>query len=384
VHADVRHDQLRLHRAYVTAWNGWSLTYDGEGRLASACKVAGCATGDMVTMRYDADGRRVELVTRPNGGSATTTTFRYQGDALAQELTGTGTPTVVRTYVTDESGAIVKFCDPDCGGSNPQYLVTWSGHGDALGIWKINADATLTLANSFSYSAWGTPTTTTHNSYADLGFRFLYVGRYRVAWDNAFGLGLEYMGARHYSPALGRFLQPDPSAAEANLYGYAGNSPVSREDSSGTCFQALILWLGGPVLGIGGQLVCWAAVGLLAAGSVNAVHSYNYWCGRGGCRLPRGAVPTSRPMDPPPFALRDHWSTPWRGITVDMVKKTLLEREARDRGFRPVGQTRHGERWGHPDGRWTVIPRHNDIPPGTARNIRNVLDGGRGLGGASR
>ncbi len=41
------------------------------------------------------------------------------------------------------------------------------------------------------------------------------------------------MGARHYSPSLGRFLQPDPSALETNLYGYGANSPVSRVDPSG-------------------------------------------------------------------------------------------------------------------------------------------------------
>lgn len=230
-------------------WNGWNLAYDGEGRLASACKVVGCATGDMVTMRYDADGRRVELVTRPNGGSTTTTTFRYQGDALAQELTGTGTPTVVRTYVTDESGSIVKVCEPDCTGSNPQYVVTWNGHGDALGIWKVNTDGTLTLANSFTYATWGTPTTSTHNGFADLGFRFLYVGKAGVAWDNGvdlanLSLGLMHTGARHYSPTLGRFLQPDPSGAEENLYSYAGNSPVSKADPSGL-FKAMFEGSGG-------------------------------------------------------------------------------------------------------------------------------------------
>lgn len=41
------------------------------------------------------------------------------------------------------------------------------------------------------------------------------------------------MAARHYSPEFGRFLQPDPSAAEANLYAYTENSPVSRVDPSG-------------------------------------------------------------------------------------------------------------------------------------------------------
>ena len=223
-------------------WNSWYLTYDGEGRLASACKVAGCATGDMVTMRYDGEGRRVELVTRPNGGAATTTTFRYQGTALAQELVG---GVLARTYVTDEAGRIVKVCDPDCGGSNPQYLVTWSGHGDALALWQIGTGGSLTLVNSFGYSTWGTPTVYNASGTpiawtdpASLRFRFLYVGAYGVAWDDlGLGLGLQYMSARHYSPSLGRFLQPDPSAAEANLYGYVGNSPVTRVDPHGLFFN---------------------------------------------------------------------------------------------------------------------------------------------------
>ena len=70
--------------------------------------MAGCATGDMVTMRYDGEGRRVELVSRPNGGSTTTTTFRYQGSAISQELTN---GTVSREYVTDDDGRIVKVCE---------------------------------------------------------------------------------------------------------------------------------------------------------------------------------------------------------------------------------------------------------------------------------
>ncbi|MBI3747123.1 MAG: RHS repeat-associated core domain-containing protein, partial [Chloroflexi bacterium] len=67
----------------------------------------------------------------------------------------------------------------------------------------------------------------------DLGWSRLYVGRSDVWWDNAFGAGLLYMHARTYSPSLGRFLQPDPVAAEGNLYGYAGDSPVTKSDPSG-------------------------------------------------------------------------------------------------------------------------------------------------------
>ncbi len=48
--------------------------------------------------------------------------------------------------------------------------------------------------------------------------------------------GLYYYRARHYSPALGRFLQPDPLGygPGMNMYGYVHNDPVNRTDSSGT------------------------------------------------------------------------------------------------------------------------------------------------------
>jgi len=48
------------------------------------------------------------------------------------------------------------------------------------------------------------------------------------------------MHARHDSPLAGRFLQPDPSAAEANLYGYAGNSPVTQADPTGRLFWFVV------------------------------------------------------------------------------------------------------------------------------------------------
>jgi RHS repeat-associated protein len=121
------------------------------------------------------------------------------------------------------------------------YLVTWNGHGDALALWRIKADGSLEVANTFAYSTWGVPTTTSNfpNSananqpYGDLGFRFQYVGASGVQWDNFLGLGLHYMHARHYSPSLGRFLQPDPSRVESNSYTYASNDPVSCSDPTG-------------------------------------------------------------------------------------------------------------------------------------------------------
>jgi RHS repeat-associated protein len=117
---------------------------------------------------------------------------------------------------------------------NGTYLVTWSGHGDALALERLDpVTGTLTVANRFSYSTWGAPTLSLHNGYGDLGFRYRYVGQWGVAWDGYAGADLLYMRARHYSPELGRFLQPDPARAEENPYAHAGNSPVTKVDPSG-------------------------------------------------------------------------------------------------------------------------------------------------------
>jgi len=47
------------------------------------------------------------------------------------------------------------------------------------------------------------------------------------------------MHARHYSPEFGRFLTPDPSALETNLYGYTENSPITKVDPLGKLFWFL-------------------------------------------------------------------------------------------------------------------------------------------------
>jgi RHS repeat-associated protein len=111
----------------------------------------------------------------------------------------------------------------------------------------------------FAYSTWGTPTVTTLGSSADLRFRYRYVGRFGVADD---ATGLAYMQARHYSPELGRFLQPDPAPAESNMYGYTGNSPVTRVDPEGR-----LAWCAIPVIG---WATCAAAVRAVVWGIGNA------------------------------------------------------------------------------------------------------------------
>lgn len=230
---NVTYDTAGRTRSYA----GWWFAYDADGRLTSACRNSTCAAGaDKLEFAYDGEGHRTRQTATSAGGSVSVTDFRYQGNAVVEEAVG---GVVTRSYVVDEAGGIVKLVVPS-GADAGTYLVTWNGHGDALGLHRQNADGTTTLANSYTYDTWGRPATATHNGIADLGFRFLYVGRHDVQWDDAFGAGLLYMHARHYSPTLGRFLQPDPAEAEGNLYAYAENSPVTKIDPSGTIFDTLL------------------------------------------------------------------------------------------------------------------------------------------------
>lgn len=223
----------------IGSWNGWTFGYDAEARLVTACKSPTCASGsDKLEFTYDGEGHRTKIVATAANSTVTASEFRYQGDAVVEERVN---GTVVRRFVTNESGAISKLIVPAGLTDAGTYLVSWNGHGDALNLLRVNGDGTTTLANTFTYDTWGTPTTATHNSIGDLGFRYLYVGQFDVQWDNTFGLGLHYMHARHYAPALGRFVQPDPVRYEAMPFVYAGNQPVSAIDPSGEGFFALFL-----------------------------------------------------------------------------------------------------------------------------------------------
>jgi RHS repeat-associated protein len=262
---------------------GWHLDYDAQGRLVSACASSSCSgTGfDRVDLTYDGAGRRTAITATPAAGSAVETTFRYQGDAIVAEERD-GDP--YREYVTDAAGTIHKVIVPAGVTGTGTYLVTWNGHGDAMALWRIETGGSLTLANSYTYSTWGTPTTATHNGIADLGFRFLYVGAYGVQWDDDLGLDLTYMRARHYSPSLGRFLQPDPSRLDERLFVYAENGPVSKVDPSGN-WACLLALAGGP---IGAVVACGLQVGAVAFAAFAAGFAANnivrYWC-RNGCNV---------------------------------------------------------------------------------------------------
>ena len=213
-----------------------SLTYDADGNLKSdgsntygwnargqLTSVGGATTA---TLQYDPFGRRTSETV-----SGVQTQFLYDGANIVQELQG-GTP-----VANDLAGLNLDEVFARSTASGTESLLT-----DALGSTIGLGNSTGAVATRYTYDPYGTPTA----AGAASSNSFSFTGRERDP------TGLEYDRARYYSPKLGRFISQDPlgpATSGPNLYLYAGNSPTSYTDPTGT--QLLPGCVGGAAFNVG-------------------------------------------------------------------------------------------------------------------------------------
>jgi RHS repeat-associated protein len=108
----------------------------------------------------------------------------------------------------------------------------WTGqHGDVIGYFTGTSTATV---GSAAYDPWGTLISAAGHA-TELG----YQGGYTDG-NNGSGGTAVLMGARWYNPSLGQFQNadtvanaPSPFSVNANLYAYAGDSPLDYTDPTG-------------------------------------------------------------------------------------------------------------------------------------------------------
>jgi RHS repeat-associated protein len=131
---------------------------------------------------------------RTQSGVSTTTTFLYGLDLIS---------------ATDHAGAT-------------SYYLT-----DGLGSTRALTDSAGAVTDTYSYDVYGAVRAQTGATNND----FRFTGEH--ADDNA-NRGLYYLRARHYDPALGRFLSKDP-VPFVNRYAYVLNNPANLVDPSGRC-----------------------------------------------------------------------------------------------------------------------------------------------------
>ncbi|HEY5892528.1 MAG TPA: RHS repeat-associated core domain-containing protein [Chthoniobacterales bacterium] len=201
----------------LTAFNGWTYSYDTENRLTAATNAAASTSAS-----FTYDWRRRQVSRTING---TTTWLIYDGWNLLAEYSSTGT--LQAKYM---HGPVVDEILARMDASGAVYY-----HQDGLG-------STVTLTNSagavverYTYDVFGAPTILNASgsviAQSAHRNRFLFTGREWIA-----EAGLYDYRNRVYSPHWGRFLQIDPirfDGNDVNLYRYVSNRPIDRSDPYG-------------------------------------------------------------------------------------------------------------------------------------------------------
>jgi len=190
----------------TTTRTGQSLTWDAEGKLATATQG-----GNTVSFLYDADGQR--LIRRDNTtttlylGNTELTLTKASGAVAATRYYSAGPATAVRT----SAGLFFEITDP---------------HGTA----SLAVGATDLSYVQRRYLPFGELRGSAPGSWPD--------ERGYVSGTADAATGLTHLGAREYDPKLGRFLSVDPVTDSGepqllNAYAYAANSPITASDPDG-------------------------------------------------------------------------------------------------------------------------------------------------------
>ncbi len=204
-------------------------TYDYRNRLTEVTvggTVVATYTYDALNRRIGIDDNGTQTWTVYDGSSADAEPYAdFNGSGTLQEQYLFG-PGVVNGAVGDEILARTSS-----GGSTDWYLP------DKLGSVRDIVSSSGTELDHIVYDSFGNIVT---ESNASNGDRFKFAG---MEYDSA--TGQYYDRARYYDPVTGTFTGQDPvgfGAADANLYRYVGNEPVSATDPDGTMLQT-----GGPI-----------------------------------------------------------------------------------------------------------------------------------------
>ncbi len=216
----------RESRIDVASGVATGYAYDALGRLTAVADSAGYE----LTLQYDPLGNRIRRTERLAGAAASETTLFLAGLVELRGVDAHGQAAeTVRWIPGPGPGGVVAEVSA---GPSAQAPVLWSLLGDAADNVVRMARVTETTPGVFAttrasvrYAAFGQQIQTSGSAPTERRF---------AGMQSEGASGLVHMGARHYDPRVGAFLQPDPlGIAAVATYAYAANNPYRFVDPSG-------------------------------------------------------------------------------------------------------------------------------------------------------
>ena len=199
----------------LSYYNGtrWSFTWEHGRELATMTN-----SGITWTNTYDANGMRTQ---RTNGSTAYQ--YVYNGSSLSRMTMGNN----ILDFLYDAEGSPMAVVY-----NGTYYYYITNAQGDVTAILNSSGNTVVT----YTYNAWGKPTSTTGTMAATLGT--LNPLRYRgYVYDTE--TGFYYVSSRYYDPEIGRWINADSQLNTSlgvlgcNMFAYCLNNPVNKVDYGG-------------------------------------------------------------------------------------------------------------------------------------------------------
>ena len=216
-----------------------SYHYDFKNRLAAYTQYDGYGSAtDSASYVPDALDRTVSE-TETHSGSTTTTATVYQGDSTAvTQETLTGAQTGTKTYAYDASGDAITL--------STSYSNRYSYLYDPRNSVSLLVDQAGGVKESYGYSAYGSANTTLSKKASGFSTGVVPVNPVRFQGKHFDSGSASYdMGARRYSPSVGRWLSQDmyygalddlglsQDPLTANRYAFLGANPINYVELDG-------------------------------------------------------------------------------------------------------------------------------------------------------
>ncbi len=206
------------------------MTYNAANRLTGYEKEKDGTALLNQKNRYNGEGQRIRKE-ETKGAESSVRNYYYQDDSLLYTMDEDEQMDTVNLVGLDGE---IMFTSRKSTNSDEWYLYNQDTRGSTSSL----IDASGTAAAAYEYDAFGNTTARIGESFDN---EICYTGQ---VYDKE--TGLYYYNARFYNPEDGRFITQDTYRGDGtdpttlHLYGYCGNDPINRTDSSGNAWETTL------------------------------------------------------------------------------------------------------------------------------------------------